>query len=170
MSTVILSVFARARFCGGDWRECFRFMRERLLPASCGLQYSPETRPSDNDEGRFNDKDAAAELLRGFLHHVQKSALAAGEAWWQALENSPVVFEYAKWIDAPLIERLLGALDMEGVPLSQFQFADRSARSRIIFEHRTPWMPLVGFDGRFRGSIDRSAVVELLARRNLDAR
>jgi hypothetical protein len=131
----------------------------------------PPERFVDNDEGRFNDKNAAAELLRGFLHHVQKPALDAGDtAGWQALEKS-AGFEYAKWIDAPLIERLLvGALDMAGVPLSQFQFADRSARSRIIFEHRNPWMPLVGFDGRFHGWIDRSAVVESLARRNLDAR
>jgi hypothetical protein len=171
-------------FVGICSSEVLRWRLARMFPIyeealasgelrAANLPRIPPERPFfDNDEGRFGDRNAAAELLRGFLHHVQKPALNAGEtaAWWQALEN-PAVFECAKWIDAPFIERLLvGALDMAGVPLSQFQFADSWTRSRIIFEQRSPWMPLVGFDGRFHAWIDRSAVVESLARRNLDAR
>jgi hypothetical protein len=129
----------------------------------------------DNDDGRFADRNMAADLLRGFLTWVQSPSIPPGQTaeLWQFLEvqpPNPQVFEYAKWIDAPLIEKLLeGALDNVAVPLTHFQFANRDARSRIVFDHKGTWVPLVRADGRFHGWIDRGVVVEALAGRILDA-
>lgn len=136
-----------------------------------GQAPSPKQEPPlvDDDEGRFANRDAAAELLRGFLKGVQAPVVpaAADAAAWQALEPSPPdppIVEYAKWVDTALIEKLLsGVLDVDAVPASQFLFADRGVRARIVFEHGSPWVPLVRPDGRFHGWIDRMAVVESLA-------
>jgi hypothetical protein len=127
----------------------------------------------DGDDGHFAYRDRAADLLKGFLAGVQSPVPPAQQAeLWQSLEvqpTSPPVFEYAKWIDTPLIEKLLeGALDNVAVPLTQFQFANREARLRIVFDHRGTWVPLVRADGRFHGWIDRRIVVETLAGRILD--
>ena len=130
----------------------------------------------DGDDGHFADRNKAAELLRGFLTGVQSSPVAPIQQaeLWQSLEvqpPSPAVFEYAKWIDTPLIEKLLeGALDNVAVSLAQFQFASREARLRIIFDHKGTWVPLVRADGRFHGWIDRRIVVETIASRILDVR
>ena len=62
-----------------------------------------------------------------------------------------------RWIDASLVERLLGgALDMDAILASQFQFADAATRTRMVPEHGGPWGSLVRFDGRFHGWINRS--------------
>jgi hypothetical protein len=130
----------------------------------------------DGDDGHFAERNRAAELLRGFLAGVQSSPVAPVQQpeLWQSLEvqpPSPPVFEYAKWIDTPLIEKLLeGAIDNVAVPLPQYQFASRDARLRIIFDHKGNWVPLVRADGRFHGWIDRRIVVETLASRILDVR
>jgi hypothetical protein len=127
----------------------------------------------DNDEGRFN-REAAAELLRGFLEAVQKhvAPAPADHADWQELKVQPGearVWEGARWIDAALVERILGgALDVDAIPVSQFEFADTQTRTRIVLEHGGPWVPLVGINGRFRGWIDRSVAVESLARNGLE--
>jgi hypothetical protein len=159
------------------WRLAREFPRYEEALASGNLRaVQPQGLPQaliENDEGRLN-REAAAELLRGFLEAVQRDvAPPPGEqADWQELKVQPgeaPVWERANWIDAALVERILGgALDVDAIPVSQFQFADAKTRTRIVLEHAGPWVPLVGIDGRFRGWIDRSVAVESLARHGLD--
>jgi hypothetical protein len=117
----------------------------------------------DDDSGRFANSEDAAELLRGFLAAIQKSAPPPGDPGpWQPL--GAAIFERAEWLNAPLVEKLLaGALDVEAMGFDAFQLADRNARVRAVVQHRGLWLPLVRADGRFHGLIDRMRVVQSLA-------
>ncbi len=133
----------------------------------------------DNDDGRFMNPDAAAELLRGFLAAIQvplRPDASIDPGPWQELTRtppispgeSPTFFENAEWLDTALTEKLLeGVLDPIAMPFNEFQLADHAARTRIVFEHRAPWLSLVRADGRFHGLIDRSRMVEALAGTNV---
>ena len=173
----------RGRFIGICSSEVVRWRLARELPRYEEALASGSLRAArlpglpkpliDNDEGRFN-REAAAELLRGFLEAVQQHAapVPADEPVWQQLKVQPgeaAVWENARWIDASLVERVLGgALDVDAIPVSQFQFADTKTRTRIVLEHGAPWVPLVGINGRFQGWIDRTVAVESLARHGLE--
>jgi len=149
------------------------------------------TPPIDDDQGRFTNSNNAAELLRGFLAAIQVPVPPVNYPGpWEPLEATPrgrrgragiieqapppagagaavakpKIYEYAEWVDVPLIEKLLaGALDDEAIQFDAFQFADRSARVRAVVEHQGHWLPLVRADGRFHGLIDRTRVVQSLA-------
>ncbi|MFY0569974.1 hypothetical protein ACN28E_39945 [Archangium lansingense] len=119
--------------------------------------------PIDNDQGRFVDSNNAAELLRGFLGNIQVPVPPPNDPGpWEQL--SPGRFEYAQWLNAPLVEKLFAdVLDVAAMSFDAFRLADRSTRARLVVEHPRAWLPLVRADGRFQGLINRARVEQAVA-------
>jgi len=127
-----------------------------------------------NDRGAFDQAERAAELLRGFLAAVQSPVRPATsppqEAWEQLTIGPPTTappvtfFEQAVWLTTPLIEQLLdGLLDPVSIALETLQLADATTKTRLVLDHRRPWLAVVRNGGRFHGLLDRSRVLESFA-------
>ena len=121
----------------------------------------------DNDEGRFQSPDGAAELLRGFLAALQQNVPPPQqdrENWQELATPGAITFEYSQWLTSDLADRLFGEL-MQRNAIEQRDLAklDDAGRMRLLAEHTGEWIAVLR-DREFQGLIDREKSLEAIVR------
>jgi hypothetical protein len=130
-----------------------------------------------NDEGRLEDFNQTAEpsakLLREFLSLIQTPSPPpqpppASPNEWVELPSDTTIAEHAQWITGRDAEEMFsGALDPSTLRLSALQGRPDAEKARLVLDQPGRWIALTLDDSVFYRIIDRSSVVEMLARKAL---
>lgn len=118
------------------------------------------------------DEKAVSDLVRKFVDHLQRTTdppATERDTYLQVPKRpgdagTPADWERAQWISAQQLERdLSGRIDDEWVEESPD--TPRIAVAESVVRRRTAFVALVDKNGRFRGLVDRLALLEQMATR-----